>query len=249
LNFALFLFVLLLVTGGVWLLEKYVLGKKRPKEAKQPWWVEYSVSFFPVILIVFLLRSFLIEPFKIPSGSMLPTLLVGDFILVNKFTYGIRIPIINAKVIDVNLPLRGEVMVFRYPENPSLDYIKRVVGVPGDQLPFTDLHVGVFDGVGFGVDLPAARALVGVRDDRRLLTLHVAHRGLKPLRHVYEGEGAPDPGGEHQAVQEAGRGFGAGPVLDPVGGVPGGVGGETVVLLDLDHGPGGGRVGFGPAGV
>ncbi len=89
-NFALFLLILLVVTGAVWLLEKYFLGRKRPKDAKQPWWVEYSVSFFPVILIVFLLRSFLVEPFKIPSSSMVPTLLVGDFILVNKFTYGTR---------------------------------------------------------------------------------------------------------------------------------------------------------------
>ena len=85
-----------------------------------------------MILIVFLLRSFLVEPFKIPSGSMIPTLLVGDFILVNKFTYGIRLPVINKKIIDINEPQRGDVMVFRYPEDPSLDYIKRVVGLPGD---------------------------------------------------------------------------------------------------------------------
>ena len=83
-NFALFLVILLLVTGGVWALEAAVLRGRRRPSAKQPWWVEYSVSFFPVILIVFLLRSFLFEPFKIPSGSMIPTLLIGDFILVNK---------------------------------------------------------------------------------------------------------------------------------------------------------------------
>jgi signal peptidase I len=97
-----------------------------------PWWVEYGGSFFPVILAVFLLRSFLVEPFKIPSGSMIPTLLVGDFILVNKYTYGVRLPVINKKVIDVGTPQRGDVMVFRYPPDPSLDYIKRVVGLPGD---------------------------------------------------------------------------------------------------------------------
>jgi signal peptidase I len=96
-----------------------------------------------VILIVFLLRSFLVEPFKIPSGSMLPTLLVGDFILVNKFTYGIRLPIVNVKLMDVNEPQRGEVMVFRYPENPSLDYIKRVVGVPGDTVVYRDKRLTV----------------------------------------------------------------------------------------------------------
>ncbi len=85
---------------------------------REPWWVEYSKSFFPVILLVFLLRSFLVEPFKIPSGSMIPTLLVGDFILVNKFTYGIRLPVVNLKVLEVNQPQRGEVMVFRYPGEP-----------------------------------------------------------------------------------------------------------------------------------
>ena len=107
--------------------------KHRPKDAKQPWWIEYSVSFFPVILIVFLLRSFLVEPFKIPSSSMVPTLLVGDFILVNKFTYGIRLPVANKKIVELGEPKRGDVMVFRYPDDPSLDYIKRVVGVPGDR--------------------------------------------------------------------------------------------------------------------
>ena len=111
-----------------------VLGE--PKEAKEPLWVEWGASFFPVILIVFVLRSFLFEPFKIPSGSMLPTLEIGDFILVNKFTYGIRLPVINKKIISINEPQRGDVMVFRYPENPSLDYIKRVVGIPGDTVAY-----------------------------------------------------------------------------------------------------------------
>src|SRR5712691_11292578 len=124
-GFAGFLLLLLVVTGAVWLLDKCVLRKKRAQDAKAPWWVEYSISFFPVILIVFLLRSFLVEPFKIPSTSMVPTLLVGDFILVNKFTYGIRLPVVNKKVVEVGSPHRGDVMVFRYPEDPSLDYIKR----------------------------------------------------------------------------------------------------------------------------
>jgi signal peptidase I len=132
-NFALIMFVLLIATGAIWLLDRYVLSRRRDPQAPEPWWIEYPKSFFPVILIVFLLRSFLVEPFKIPSGSMMPTLLVGDFILVNKFTYGIRVPIINTKVINVHEPRRGEVVVFRYPDDPSLDYIKRVVGVPGDK--------------------------------------------------------------------------------------------------------------------
>ena len=135
-SFALFLFLLLAVTGSVWLLDKYYLRNKRSKEAKQPWWVEYSVSFFPVILIVFFLRSFLVEPFKIPSGSMIPTLLIGDFILVNKYTYGVRLPVVNIKIVELGSPKRGDVMVFRYPSDPSLDYIKRVVGLPGDRIEY-----------------------------------------------------------------------------------------------------------------
>ena len=103
---------------------------------RQPLWVEYSGSFFPVIALVFFLRSFLYEPFKIPSSSMLPTLFVGDLILVNKFSYGIRLPILNKKVIDISNPQRGDVMVFKYPEDPSVDYIKRVVGVPGDKVVY-----------------------------------------------------------------------------------------------------------------
>ena len=142
-NFALIMFILLVVTGGVWLLDRFVLKRGREPERPEPWWIEYSKSFFPVILIVFLLRSFLVEPFKIPSGSMLPTLLVGDFILVNKFTYGIRLPILNVKLVAVNEPRRGEIMVFRYPENPSLDYIKRVVGVPGDKVVYRDKRLWI----------------------------------------------------------------------------------------------------------
>jgi signal peptidase I len=142
-NFALIMFVLLVVTGAIWLLDYAVLAKRRVADTREPWWVEYPKSFFPVILVVFLLRSFLVEPFKIPSGSMLPTLLVGDFILVNKYTYGIRLPVINVKVLDVNQPQRGEVMVFRYPVNPSLDYIKRVVGLPGDEIAYRNKRLTV----------------------------------------------------------------------------------------------------------
>ena len=142
-SFALFLFVLLALTAAVSLLEVLVLRKARAAEDRQPWWVEYSVSFFPVILIVFLLRSFLVEPFKIPSSSMVPTLLVGDFILVNKFTYGIRLPVLNKKIVDLGSPQRGDVMVFRYPEDPSLDYIKRVVGLPGDRIEYRNKRLTI----------------------------------------------------------------------------------------------------------
>lgn len=135
-NFALILFCLLIASGAIWVADAFVFSKRRSPGAKEPWWVEYGASFFPVILLVFVLRSFVVEPFKIPSGSMIPTLQVGDFILVNKYTYGIRLPVINKKIIDLNSPQRGDVMVFRYPEDPSLDYIKRVVGVPGDKVAY-----------------------------------------------------------------------------------------------------------------
>ena len=102
----------------------------------QPWWLDWTAGLFPVILAVFFLRSFLFEPFKIPSGSMIPTLLIGDLILVNKFTYGIRLPVVNVKLTDGTSPQRGDVMVFRYPPKPSLDYIKRVVGLPGDEVAY-----------------------------------------------------------------------------------------------------------------
>jgi signal peptidase I len=142
-NFALIMFVLLILTGGIWLLDRYWLRHRREPGAGEPWWVEYSKSFFPVILVVFVLRSFLVEPFKIPSGSMLPTLLVGDFILVNKYIYGVRLPIVNRKIFDINEPRRGEVMVFRYPEDPALDYIKRVVGLPGDEVLYRDKRLRI----------------------------------------------------------------------------------------------------------
>ena len=136
-DFALIMFVLLLVTGGIWLLDRFALAGKRASGVAEPWWVEYAKSFFPVILVVFFIRSFLIEPFKIP------TLHVGDFILVNKYTYGIRLPVINQKIIQLNNPQRGDVMVFRYPENPSLDYIKRVVGLPGDTVEYRNKQLWI----------------------------------------------------------------------------------------------------------
>ncbi|MDG9856566.1 signal peptidase I [Pseudomonas nitroreducens] len=104
---------------------------------KEPVLVEYGKSFFPVLFIVLVLRSFLVEPFQIPSGSMKPTLEVGDFILVNKFAYGIRLPVLDTKVIPVGDPQRGDVMVFRYPSDPNINYIKRVIGVPGDTIRYT----------------------------------------------------------------------------------------------------------------
>jgi len=109
----------------------------------QPWWLDWTAGLFPVIISVFFLRSFLVEPFKIPSGSMIPTLLVGDLILVNKFHYGLRIPVINTKITDGEKPQRGDVMVFRYPPKPSLDYIKRVVGLPGDTVAYLNKRLTI----------------------------------------------------------------------------------------------------------
>lgn len=180
-NFALILFVLMVITGVIWCLDVFVLAKQRRAAAdralaeydarvatnaqmaangikvdnngnraaleagilRQPTWVEYSGSFFPVIALVFVLRSFLYEPFKIPSSSMVPTLLVGDLILVNKFTYGIRLPVLNQKIIQINDPQRGDVMVFKYPRDMSQDYIKRVIGVPGDKITYEDKRLTV----------------------------------------------------------------------------------------------------------
>ena len=119
------------------------LTQARSKVLQQPWWLDWTAGLFPVILMVFLLRSFLFEPFKIPSGSMIPTLLVGDLILVNKFHYGIRLPVINTKLTDGTPPQRGDVMVFRYPPKPSLDYIKRVVGLPGDEVAYLNKRLSI----------------------------------------------------------------------------------------------------------
>ncbi len=119
------------------------LSQARESLLMQPWWLDWTAGLFPVILAVFLLRSFLFEPFKIPSGSMIPTLLVGDLILVNKFHYGVRLPVVNTKIIDNHDPQRGDVMVFRYPKDTSIDYIKRVIGVPGDEISFHDQRLFV----------------------------------------------------------------------------------------------------------
>jgi signal peptidase I len=115
----------------------------RQRLLMQPWWLDWTAGLFPVIVAVFVLRSFLFEPFKIPSGSMIPTLLVGDLILVNKFTYGVRLPVINTKLTDGTPPQRGDVMVFRYPPQPSLDYIKRVVGLPGDEVSYLNKQLAI----------------------------------------------------------------------------------------------------------
>jgi len=141
-DFSLILFVILCVTGLIWGLDRWLLAPAHARKAgahtarKEPVYVEYARAFFPVILIVFLLRSFVAEPFRIPSGSMLPSLFIGDFILVNKFAYGVRLPIVNVKALDTGAPRRGDVAVFRFPGDPSVNYIKRVIGLPGDHVAY-----------------------------------------------------------------------------------------------------------------
>lgn len=140
-NFPMVLVLATFITGLIWLLDAIFFAPKRRAAGRGdqvPILVEYMQSFFPVFLVVLVLRSFLFEPFRIPSGSMIPTLLVGDFIIVNKFSYGVRLPIIHTKILDTGSPERGEVAVFRYPDDPRLDYIKRVVGIPGDIVEYND---------------------------------------------------------------------------------------------------------------
>jgi signal peptidase I len=182
------------LTGLVWMLDAVWLGPIRRKAVfaqshpsakakaiqvspaaekayKDPWYVEYSKSFFPVLLIVLVLRSFVAEPFRIPSGSMMPTLLIGDFILVNKFAYGLRLPVVNTEIFNVGGPERGDVVVFRFPGNPSADYIKRIVGLPGDRIGYFDkqlyvngtpvkqISLGTYEGFGTGSVMTGANLL------------------------------------------------------------------------------------------
>ncbi|MDP3840802.1 MAG: signal peptidase I, partial [Methylococcales bacterium] len=173
-DFSFFLLVATIVTGVMW--GGYLLFLRSQEqvfdEANEPLAVEYARSFFPVVLIVLLLRSFLAEPFRIPSASMMPTLLIGDFILVNKFTYGIRLPVINTKIVELNEPARGDIVVFRYPKDPTVDYIKRVIGLPGDKITYEDKKLtvngqavnykslGFYQGIGQGVDMTGAEHLL-----------------------------------------------------------------------------------------
>jgi signal peptidase I len=169
-DFSFYLFLGTVITGFIWALDVWVLAPRRSKVyqaqsdihqgveikrgGKEPVIVEYSKSFFPVLLIVFILRGFIVEPFRIPSGSMLPSLYIGDFILVNKFAYGIRLPVWNKKIIETGEPERGDVVVFRYPRDPSLDYIKRIVGLPGD-------HIAYYNKVLYVNGKPVKRNFVG----------------------------------------------------------------------------------------
>ncbi len=135
-NFALILLVLASASGIVYLADILLWAKKRKPGQDPNRLIEYSRAFFPIFFIVLLLRSFLMEPFRIPSGSLEPTLLIGDFLLVNKFAYGVRLPVWETKVINISHPKTGEIAVFRWPPDPSMDFIKRVIGVPGDKIRY-----------------------------------------------------------------------------------------------------------------
>lgn len=207
-DFPLILVIAALLTGVIWLLDALLWAPRRrateisPKEGatrdqvgranREPLIVEYARSFFPIIMLVLVLRSFLAEPFRIPSGSMMPTLLIGDFILVNKFAYGLRLPVINKKIVGLGEPQRGDVVVFRYPKDPSVDYIKRVVGLPGDHVAYYDkklyingkpveqVPVGSYTGFGSGEVMTGASLRIeelGKAEHRILVNPEV--RGLE----------------------------------------------------------------------
>src|SRR5471030_1617732 len=153
LDFALVLSLITILTGIIWWLDVVLLRPRRAAAARaagqdpalipEPATVDYARSFFPVALVVLLLRSFIFEPFRIPSDSMMPTLLDGDFIVVNKYAYGLRLPVINRKIVQIGEPRRGDVVVFRWPVDPSTNFIKRLVGLPGDHVEVRDNHVWV----------------------------------------------------------------------------------------------------------
>lgn len=186
-DFSALLVLLTLISGVIWLFDHLFLLPKRKARLNAPGSdiddelasnilkpsvpVDYAKSFFPIFLVVLLLRSFLVEPFRIPSNSMMPTLLTGDFILVNKFNYGLRLPVLNKKVFQIGDPQRGDVMVFRFPEDDKTPFIKRVVGVPGDRISYLDKilyvngveisqeKIGIYQGVGSGVGMTGSTIL------------------------------------------------------------------------------------------
>lgn len=186
-DFSALLVLLTLVSGLIWGFDAWFLAPRRQRAAqpepeatpqgepapppREPLLTEYARSFFPVFLIVLVLRAFIVEPFRIPSASMMPTLLIGDFILVNKYDYGIRLPVLNVKVFGDGTPKRGDIVVFRYPEDPSIPFIKRVIGVPGDTVEYRDKtlyingHKMDQDRIGRFVGVGAGRMMDGTWDD------------------------------------------------------------------------------------
>ncbi len=206
--FEIILVALTLLSGFIWLLDRLFLARQRAErggllEEKEPVAVDYARTFFPVLAAVLILRSFIAEPFRIPSSSMMPTLLIGDFILVNKFSYGLRLPINNHKVIAIGEPERGDVVVFRPPHHPDQDWIKRVIGLPGDTIAYRDNQVfvngeplgyqdiGPYEGRGRGAEMTGASLLREEMPGRGHEVLEIT--GL-PFRDPGEGEWVVRPG-------------------------------------------------------
>lgn len=179
-NLALILTALTAVSGAVVALDKFVLRKRRPRqtddsEGKPGLLVEYAQSFFPVLLFVLVIRSFIFEPFRIPSGSMMPTLLQGDYIFVKKYTYGLRLPVLESKIVEIGMPERGDVAVFRLPSDPNINFIKRVIGLPGDKLRY-DNHRLTINGEEVDLQVDAAPRFIENLDGREHAIL-ITHPG------------------------------------------------------------------------
>lgn len=190
-DFSTLLFVATMVSGIIWLIDVKFFKKNRLQKnpnTKEPVLVDYARSFFPILLIVFLLRSFLVEPYRIPSGSMKPTLLIGDFILVNKFTYGIRLPVINKKIFDLQEPARGDVMVFRFPPEPKINFIKRVIGLPGDHIIYKNKQLFI-NGELIPKEFPRVEML-STPDDRAYRVQRFTEQLPDAAHDVYEHFGA-----------------------------------------------------------
>jgi signal peptidase I len=191
-NFPLVLALLVFTSGLIWLLDIVVLAPRRRAAAEsrstvsaEPLYVEYYKYFFPVLFVVFILRSFIVEPFQIPSPSMVPTLKVGDFILVNKFTYGIRLPVLRTKIFDINQPKRGDVMVF-FPPHEKRYFIKRVIGLPGDTIAYRNNELfinGEKVSEELQARLPVARPQYEVYKESLGDVGHQTIKLLSPLRH------------------------------------------------------------------
>jgi len=221
LDFELLLVVATFACGLIWLIDRLAFRPRRrarlaaearqlgdeagieaeaPKD-REPLLVDYARSFFPILLVVLVIRSFLFEPFRIPSGSMMPTLLVGDFILVNKFTYGLRLPVVDTKVLPISEPKRGDVVVFRYPRQPDVDYIKRIIGLPGDTVRVEDQRVWIN-----GEEVPLETAGRYPGDE------NLKYAGL-----TTGVEALPDDNGTHRILMDPDRHLGVGQWTVPEG--------------------------------
>lgn len=199
-NFELILVLVTLITGVIVFIDRLVWKPNREKatiERSEPILVEYARSLFPVFLVVLILRSFIIEPFRIPSGSMYPTLQIGDFIVVSKFSYGLKLPVTQTTIIPISKPERGDIVVFKYPKDPDVDYIKRVIGLPGDEVaylgralyvngkPFKQNYIGKYLGSDSGAVMDGANMLEETLDNgtkhRILLDMDKSTQDMQPI--------------------------------------------------------------------